>query len=178
MPRYVAFLRAINVGGRVVKMERLRAILGALPLTDVETHIASGNAIFDARARDAAALERRIEAALEEALGYRVDTFVRTLAELAAVARHRPFGEVADGDAILVHFTRAPLDGAAAARLAALATGTDDFHHHGREVWWRRHGGRVSDSTVTPARLEKALGMPATGRNLNTVEAIVARWGG
>ena len=47
--RLVAFLRAINVGGHNVKMDRLRELFEALGLSNVETFIASGNVIFDSR---------------------------------------------------------------------------------------------------------------------------------
>ena len=69
MPRYVAFLRAINVGGsHVVKMDTLRARFEGLGFSRVETFIASGNVIFETRSKDAAGLERRIEAMLEMSL--------------------------------------------------------------------------------------------------------------
>ncbi len=83
--RYIAFLRAINVGGRVVKMDQLKRLFEELPLSDVETYIASGNVIFTSAARTAAPLEAKIEAHLERRLGYAVPTFLRTPAELAAV---------------------------------------------------------------------------------------------
>ncbi len=47
MPRYVAFLRAVNVGGRIVKMDELRRLFAGAGFADVETFIASGNVIFD-----------------------------------------------------------------------------------------------------------------------------------
>ena len=65
--RYVAFLRAINVGGHTVKMERLRELFAELGLANVETFIASGNVIFDAPSGDAGALERQIEQHLHAA---------------------------------------------------------------------------------------------------------------
>ena len=80
MPRYVAFLRAINVGGHVVKMDDLRRRFAQLGFTEVETFIASGNVIFSSPSRDAAALEKKIERQLEKSFGYEVKTFVRTLA--------------------------------------------------------------------------------------------------
>ena len=46
MPRLIAFLRAINVGGHTVTMMKLRKEFEALGLQDVETFIASGNVIF------------------------------------------------------------------------------------------------------------------------------------
>jgi uncharacterized protein (DUF1697 family) len=58
--RCVAFLRAINVGGHVVKMDRLRGLFEALKLRNVETMIASGNVLFDApRSATAEALDSR-----------------------------------------------------------------------------------------------------------------------
>jgi Protein of unknown function (DUF1697) len=78
MPRFVAFLRAINVGGRNVTMAALRAQFEALGFSNVETFIASGNVIFEAASRDSAALHRKIEAHLAKSLGHEVSTFVRT----------------------------------------------------------------------------------------------------
>src|SRR5688500_14117045 len=103
MPKYVAFLRAINVGGHIVKMDRLRALFEELGFTNVETFIASGQVIFDTRATDTSKLEARIERHLRSALGYDVDTFIRTPAELTRIA-----GQVAPNDCTLyVCFTRA-----------------------------------------------------------------------
>ncbi len=80
MPKLVAFLRAINVGGHTVSMAALRAEFEALGLKDVETFIASGNVIFTAPTGNRAALERKIESHLHGALGYEVKTFLRTRA--------------------------------------------------------------------------------------------------
>src|SRR5450631_163899 len=91
MPCCVAFLRAVNVGGRTVKMDALRAAFEGLALTRIETFIASGNVIFDSRARDLAALERKIEAQLLASFGFEIDAFVRRLDEVAAVAAHPAF---------------------------------------------------------------------------------------
>src|SRR3712207_154861 len=91
MPRFIALLRAINVGGRIVKMDHLRSLFASIGFSGVETFIASGNVIFEAPDCDAAALEQRIEAHLHQALGYEVATFIRTDSELAAVARYQPF---------------------------------------------------------------------------------------
>ncbi len=62
LPRFVAFLRAINVGGnRVVKMDFLRQVFESLGFSRVETFIASGNVVFDTGARNPKMLERKIE---------------------------------------------------------------------------------------------------------------------
>jgi uncharacterized protein (DUF1697 family) len=176
--RYVALLRAINVGGHVVKMEALRALFAELGLERVETFIASGNVIFDSAARDVAALERKIEAKLRESLGYEVTTFLRSTAELAAVAAYRPFPAAdmdAEGNSLYIGFLQAPLDDEARRRLLALRTELDEFHAHGREFYWLCRT-RFSDSVVTGPMLNRALGVPTTTRNATTVRKLAAKY--
>ena len=91
MPRFIAFLRAINVGGHTVKMDDLRQLFEALGFSGVETFIASGNVVFETTARNTKVLEGKIERRLREALGYEVATFIRTDAELADIANYTPF---------------------------------------------------------------------------------------
>src|SRR3712207_3124941 len=91
MPRFIALLRAINVGGHTVKMDHLRELFASLGFSNVETFIASGNVIFESPNTDAQALERQIERHLRQALGYDVATFIRSTSELRAIADHRPF---------------------------------------------------------------------------------------
>ena len=176
MHLYVAFLRAINVGGHTVKMDRLRALFQALELADVETFIASGNVIFRSPSADAAALETRIEAHLQAELGYAVATFLRTPAELAASVAHQPFADrLEDGHSLHVGFMKHAPDAEAVKRLKALETDMDEFATHARELYWLCRT-RVSESKVTGARLEKALGMPATLRNVTTVRKLAAKY--
>ncbi len=177
MPRYVAFLRAINVGGRVVRMDRLKSLFEEMPLSDVATYIASGNVIFTAAARAPAPLEAKIAAHLERRLGYAVPTFLRTPSELADVARARPFREVPlsnKGAALYVGFvSEAPASGVRKT-LRGMKCATDEFEILGREVFWLCHK-RMLESAYSGAQLEKALGTPATFRNINTVEKLAAK---
>jgi len=91
MPKYIAFLRAINVGGHTVKMDYLRSLFTGLGLRNVETFIASGNVIFDSPSKSSRTLEKKIETCLLKALGYEVTTFVRSTTELVDIAQHKPF---------------------------------------------------------------------------------------
>lgn len=170
MPRYIAFLRAINVGGRVVKMDALRTIFAGAGLANVETFIASGNVVFDSPAKDAAKLEVTIEHALEQALGYRVASFVRSTPELAAVAARLP------DEALHVHvgFLKAAPAVAARAKLVGFTDAINQFDVHGRELYWRVVG-RFSDSKITGATIEKTLGGETTLRIANTVRRLAAK---
>ncbi|MEV4614249.1 DUF1697 domain-containing protein [Kitasatospora sp. NPDC049258] len=91
---YIAFLRAINVGGRTVKMERLRELFAELGLERVRSYIQSGNVFFDTEESDLAALTGRIERQLEAALGYPVPTMVRTVEEVEELVAAEPFAAV------------------------------------------------------------------------------------
>ena len=176
MPRYVAFLRAINVGGRVVKMDALRKLFESLGLSGVETFIASGNVVFESRAA-AANLEPMIEKCLGKALGYEVATFLRTDAEVAAVAKHRPFreAEIKTARAFCVGFVARPLGKEAKRAVMEFRSEIDDFHVDGREVYWLCKLGQ-SDSEFSNAALEKRLGIRATIRGMNTIVRLAAKY--
>ena len=176
MTRYVAFLRAINVGGRVVTMDRLRAVFVDLGFREVSTFIASGNVVFDARAAAVPALERRIERALEEALGYEVATFLRTPGEVTAVARYRPFDPavMARATGLYVGFLAEPPGAEGLKALAALRAPTDRFHVHGRELYWLREG-KPGESKIENGILERTVKARATFRGINTVVRLDAK---
>lgn len=177
MPRYVAFLRAINVGGHTVTMERLRALFEELGLAKVESFIASGNLIFESGAKSAPALAAKIERHLERALGYAVATMLRTDREVAEVARRPAFvaQEIAHAKAFNVAFLRSPAPPGAERALDALRTELDDFRVAGSEVYWLCRV-KQSESTFSGARFEKLLGTPATWRGLKTVERLAAKY--
>lgn len=173
MPRAVALLRAINVGGHVVKMPALRAIFEGLGLRGVETFIASGNVLFDAPRTSDARLEQQIAEGLAAALGYEVATFVRRADEMGAIAARRPFGDGADGSCHVAFLHRPPTPAAVAA-VHALSNDVDRFVVDGREVHWLARQG-MGRATVTGARFEKTVGLPATVRNVTTVGKLATK---
>ena len=178
MARYIAFLRAINVGGHTVKMDVLRQFFEALGFSNVETFIASGNVVFETAAKNTHTLEKKIEQQLRAALGYEVATFIRTEAELAAIAQYQPFpsAQMEAATAFNIAFLAEPLDAASQKRLLALKTDIDDFHVRGREVYWLC-GKKQSESTFNNTRFEKALKVRATFRGVATIVRLAARCG-
>ena len=91
---YIAFLRGINVGGRMAKMDRLRAIFTELGLSNVRSYIQSGNVFFDSDQQDQAALTSAIESRLSADLGYGVATFLRTIPEVRRTLETAPFENI------------------------------------------------------------------------------------
>jgi uncharacterized protein (DUF1697 family) len=178
MARYIAFLRGINVGGHQVKMNDLRKAFETLGFDGVATFIASGNVIFEAGKAKPATLTARIERQLRDRLGYEVLTFLRTDAELARIAEHDPFAdlEAADGDSSYVAFLYERPSAAAAKKVMALSNETDHVVVRDRELYWHIRG-RMADSTLGAPVFEKALGsVPATVRNLNTVQRLAVKY--
>lgn len=176
MPRYIAFLRAINVSTHIVSMERLRALFTSLKLQEVETFINSGNVIFRSNSKPGP-LEKRIESCLRQALGYEVATFVRTDAEVAEIARQTPFPkqEMESARAYCVGFLSQPLAASAEEKLTALRSEIDVLHVRGREIYWLCRK-KQSESTFSNAALEKALGIRTTLRGVNTVQRLAAKY--
>jgi uncharacterized protein (DUF1697 family) len=178
MPRYIAFLRAINVGGHTVKMDVLRQHFEALGFANVETFIASGNVVFETTAKNTRTLEKKIEQQLRESLGYEVATFIRTTAELAAIAQYQPFppAQMEAATAFNIAFLADTLDVAAQKKLLALKSDIDDFHVQGREVYWLCRK-KQSESSFSNAVLEKTIGRSSTIRGINTIQKMAAKYG-
>ena len=176
--RYVAFLRGMNVGGHRVSMATLQSLFEGDGFTNVETFIASGNIIFNAGGRTApAALERRLETMLHAALGYAVATFLRTPAQLSAIAAHAPFSATdasTAGHTIHVGFLRDAPPAAVADDMRARATAMDAFAMRERELYWLCRG-RTTDSLVSWPKVEKALKLDLTMRNMTTVSKLSAK---
>lgn len=172
---HVAFLRAINVGGHTVKMDRLRALFEEAGMRDVATFIASGNVIFEAEGK-ARALERKLEAHLEEALGYPVGVFIRSPEELAHVATFPAFdAEQVEGavSRYVAFLGSAPASDVVKA-VQEFSTENHLLRIDGRELYWLGNT-LLSQSDVDDRALGKALGTPMTMRNLNTVRRILAK---
>ena len=179
MPRYIAFLRAINVGGHVVKMDRLRALFEELGHLQVGTFIASGNVLFNAPGRSGPALERTIEKHLRASLGYEVAAFVRTAAEVQQAAAYEPFAAAIMAQpyhGLYVSFLRDAPSAAVRRAVEALRGATDELHVHDRELYWL---SRVpfGDSKLGGPQLEKTLGMPATMRSVTSLRKLAAKCG-
>jgi uncharacterized protein (DUF1697 family) len=175
--RMVAFLRAINVGGHLVKMDRLREIFTAMDVANVQTFIQSGNVVFES-SKTPEDLEALIEARLEKVLGYPVATFIRTPLELRAILECPPItaGERNAAANIMVGFTRDKIPPDGQRTLKELCGPIHQFRCHGREIYWMR--SKLGDfDDVRGSKMDKATGV-VTFRSLTTVTKIVDKYGG
>jgi uncharacterized protein (DUF1697 family) len=175
---WIAFLRAVNVGGRKVEMARLRELLGGMGLRRARTYIASGNAFFDAdlgTPRQREELTEEIQARLREEFGFEVPTILRSVPEVEAALTAAPFDqvEITPDVRLSIAFLSAPLTGLALPLRSPkgdweLLDATDG---EAFLVSWRQNG-RVGSDPI--AAIEKAFGVRATGRFFHTTAKIVA----
>ena len=176
MATYVAFLRAINVGGRFAKMADLRTGLSDKGFGDVESYIQSGNLRFMSTLRSAAAVELSLETALEELCGFTVSAIVRTPAHLGELTSYGMGLEsplVGEGRRYVTFLKEDP-DDAFAATLNDWGVPGERAHVNGREVfWWLAHPSH--EAKLSNARIERG-GVVATTRDWKVVSALGEMW--
>jgi uncharacterized protein (DUF1697 family) len=177
MERYVAFLRGMNLGNRRIKNEELRAEFEALSFDDIATFRASGNVIFGSGGGESeAALTKRIEAGLGEALGYEVPVFLRSCTEVVAIAAREPFdAKLLDASKGKLQVMLLPKKPPAAARKKVLALSSDEdrLAIEDRELFWLPSGG-ISESDLDLKAVYAALG-DGTMRTKGTIDQIASK---
>jgi uncharacterized protein (DUF1697 family) len=177
MPAYVAFLRAINVGGRFIKMVDLRAGLSHAGFGDVESQIQSGNLRFTSSLRSAAKVELAVEEALQELCGFTVRTIVRTPSQLGELTSYGQ-GLKAPMEGELrryVTFLKDDPDDAYAATLNGWDIAGERAQVRGREVYiWLAHPSH--EAKLSNARIERG-GVVATTRDWKVVSTLAEKWG-
>ncbi|MEQ9398980.1 MAG: DUF1697 domain-containing protein [Longimicrobiales bacterium] len=175
--RHAAFMRGLNLGNRRLTNDELEAAVRGAGFEGVAAYQASGNVVYDAGAgADPGGEEARLEERLEGALGYPVDTFVRTLDEVAAVASAEPFGPAEAGVKVHVMMFKEPPGPDASAALDGLSNADDRFAVRGREVYWFRRGG-LTEATVDVKDIHRATGRRTnTMRTLTTLARIVKKF--
>jgi uncharacterized protein (DUF1697 family) len=176
--RYVAFLRGINLGNRRVKSPELIAHFEAIGLEEVATFRASGNVVLvDPAGESEAKLQARIEAGLDERLGYDVAVFLRSAKEVTAIAAREPFPTTAikrsKGKPQVDLLAKKP-SAKATKEALALAASDDLMVVEGRELHWLPSVG-LSETEVDMKALDAALGR-GTMRTAGTIEAIAAKY--
>jgi uncharacterized protein (DUF1697 family) len=172
--RYAAFLRGVNLGKRTVKSAELKAAFEAMGFTDVKTLLASGNVLFDSRAGKG--LKAKIEAGLKEAFGFNVPIVLRSLDELKAMVKAKPFGREAGEDAQL-HVLLLDRDLPAGFKQASLPGDYDVARAGGGEIYYivyRKDDGTYLGRSQLAVDKSVPKGIVATMRNWNTILKAIA----
>jgi uncharacterized protein (DUF1697 family) len=160
--RFVAFLRAVNIGGRRVAMATARNVIAELGFDQVSSYVNSGNLLFTATRKPS---ESTIRSAMEDAFGFELTTFVRTARQVKALATEKPFGVIAPGHTHFALLTLNPLTATEKQAVEALSNDHDEVVVRGRDVHWLIRS-RSPETTLGPRQWLQALpDNPTTARN-------------
>ena len=160
MTKFVALLRAVNVGGTGrLPMTELKAMCETAGFGAVRTFIASGNVVFESGNTEAQ-VKAKLEGALEAYAGKGVGVMVRTGAEIAAVLAANPFPDAAPNRTMAIFLDAPPpadaLKHATGRRNEQMALGV-------REIYVFYGDGMADSKLKIPAA------KTGTARNMNTV---------
>lgn len=181
MPRYVALLRGVNVGGVRIAMTDLRAAVEGLGYTDAATYLQSGNVTFTADGRPEV-LGGRIRTAIAASTGIDPLVIVLTAQEWHDVVAANPYPE--ETEPTRLHAVVAARDFTGDERNAALqvrdavreAASGDDLTVIGRVVYLHLPDGMGRSKLAEKLGRSKAAGqLEATARNWRTVLALAER---
>jgi len=165
MTRYVALLRAVNVGGTgKLPMSELKAMAEAAGLADVRTYIASGNLLFTSRLGETA-VKKKLEQPLHTYAGRPVGVLIRSADEMAQVLADNPFPDAPGNRVVAIFLDDPPAVGA-----------LDDVRHRqqerlacGKREIYVHYGEGMADS-----RLLIPAAKAGTARNINTIAKLAA----
>jgi uncharacterized protein (DUF1697 family) len=160
-----------------VGKDDLIACFEAAGFEEVSTFRTAGNVIFTVPGRaSAATITKRAEQALADGLGYDVTVFLRTAAQLAAIAAMRPFPATAvdrSKGKLQVLLLAKPPTAAAAKKALALATGDDALVIEGSELYWLPSGGTL-ESGLDRTALDSIVGI-GTMRTKGTMDLVAPK---
>ncbi|HEX5337768.1 MAG TPA: DUF1697 domain-containing protein, partial [Gallionella sp.] len=169
MTTLIALLRGINIGGNhKLPMKELAALLTDMGLRDVRTYIQSGNVVFRCDVKDKAALAEKISLAIEARYGFAPQVLLLDADELRNAMENNPYSEAEATPASLslLFLTETPSHPELKA-METLRTSSERFKLAGKVFYLHAPDGFGRSRLA--AQAEKLLGVPATGRNWNTV---------
>lgn len=184
MTAFIAFVRGVNVGGnKMLSSAALKAACESLGFERVKTYLNSGNVVFHVppassrRPRSAgwkpAPHESEIERAIRETAAVDARVIVRTAPELRAAIELNPLPAHAESDPshLIVEFLSDTIDAKGVSLLRAYS-GPEAIHIGKREIYVH-FPVDMPKSKLNLLLTEKKLGVAVTGRNWNTVNALL-----
>jgi uncharacterized protein (DUF1697 family) len=178
--KYIAFLRAVNVGGHnKIKMDDLKKLVVSLGYRDVETVIQSGNLIFETSERNIKSITDKTEKKLKEFMKKEIKVFVRKNSELLKIVRDNPFGKTKADDKAKTYVFFMYEEPSAGIKIPFKSASGDVnvFKKIDQNVFIivNKTPGKASSPNNL---IEKTFGIPATARNWNVVCKIVEKASG
>lgn len=167
----VLLLRGVNVGGaNRLPMPEFRQMLTELGLSDVQTHIQSGNVVF--KDNGLADLEGLITAGMKDRFGFAPKMFFMTLAAFDAILAANPYRDVANGALVHIFFLDGSFAPADVAAMTALAAQGEAVTFAGNAVYLNAPMGIGRSALADKLTNTPKLGL--TARNITSANAISA----
>ena len=172
MATLIALLRGINIGGHhKLQMKALTAALEELGLREVRTYLQSGNVMFRSNTKDRTALAVKITAAITAQHNFAPQVLLLDTEALHEAMANNPYPEAEATPAYLslLFLAETPSHPDLKA-LEALRANSERFKLVGKVFYLHAPDGFGRSKLA--ANAERLLGVPATGRNWNTVRKL------
>jgi uncharacterized protein (DUF1697 family) len=168
---YIALLRGINVGGKVLKMTDLKDAVASLGFEEVQTYLQSGNMVFKAAKAGNDVLARRISCAIRDHKAMDVTVMVRDTVAWGKIVAGNPYPQ-ADEFPKTVHtfiLDETP-DPSRLEMLKAKQAGHEEWQIVEGTLYLHTPDG--FGKSVLGGIIERILKVPMTTRNWNTMQAL------
>ncbi|MBI3714860.1 MAG: DUF1697 domain-containing protein [Betaproteobacteria bacterium] len=170
MNAYIALLRGINVGStRTLPMKDLSKLMQGLGCEEIQTYIQSGNVVFRGSAALAAALPKRLPAAIDMQVGFTPRVLVLSAKDWAKAMAANPYPQ-ADAQRLHLFFLATVPKAPDLDAIKSAKTATEQYVLRERVFYLLTPDGFGVSKLA--ARAEKWLGVDATARNWRTVAAL------
>ena len=165
MKTYILLFRGINVGGKnILPMKELVSLLDKTGCKNVKTYIQSGNVVLRSPKIPGAGLSN----AIESKFGFRSEVMVLEKSRLETALKNNPYHSKEEK---FVHFYFAGKDFKPdVEKLNRFSTNSEQYEIRGRVFYLHAPEGIGRSKLV--ANIDRCLGVPVTGRNLNTVNRL------
>lgn len=165
MKTYIVLFRGINVGGHnILPMKELKALLAENGYQDVKSYIQSGNVVLKSQRKP----DTDIRSIVQKKFGFKPEVLSLQESEFISAIKNNPFRS-SEGKTIHFYFCKSTpkVD---TEKLEKFRSGSEEYHIDGKVFYLYAPDG-IGRSRLA-ARIESCLGVPATGRNLNTINKL------
>lgn len=174
MKKYIALLRAINVGGhRKIKIQDLRDMFETMGFDHVQTYIQSGNVIFDSDENDPKKLSQSIEEQIKSDFDHEVPVMIRTHGQFKNIIDQNPFdGQSDDCFKLYITFFLETPSNEKQQELKDLSNDIEIFDFVNGELFSLIDKKTDQKVNFSNNFVEKIAGIPGTVRNWKSVNKI------
>lgn len=174
MKRYLALLRAVNVGQRTVKMDYLKKIFEEAGYRNVHTYIQSGNVIFDSTGENHEELINHLQEMLNRSCKFWIDVILRDSDQMQEVVNYAPFTEEETNEwKQYISFLNGPPAQGVHAIIHNWNNEKERYFLHESQLYVHLHKSLSGGAPVKYNHLEKIAKQPSTTRNWNTVKHLL-----